>query len=94
MNEMVRISAKMLEGNRENKTSQIRNNDIPQSKDSLINKNWFLQKTINNQAVARLIKSVLCRQNTGSDNLGIFTSRKLTVGRAGYEDARAEGIKW
>ncbi|MFA4936251.1 MAG: hypothetical protein WC568_10495, partial [Candidatus Methanoperedens sp.] len=57
MAERVLVSAKKPEAKRENKVSQIQKKDIPQSISSPIDQILFLQRTIGNQAVGRLIKS-------------------------------------
>lgn len=57
MPERVRVSSKMAEARRENKASQTRKADISQTANSPVDRILFLQRTIGNQAVQRLINS-------------------------------------
>ncbi len=57
MNESVRESAKKPEAAEEDRTSQPRTSDYSQPVNSSVNRILFLQRTIGNQAVRRLIKS-------------------------------------
>lgn len=57
MPERVRVSSKMAEARRENKASQTRKADISQTANSPADRVLFLQRTIGNQAVQRLINS-------------------------------------
>lgn len=57
MNERVRIPAKKPDAKRENRAFQTRKTDLSQSINSPVDRILFLQRTIGNQAVQRLIKS-------------------------------------
>ncbi len=57
MSESVRESAKKSEAAKEDRTSQTRTSDYSQPANSSIDRILFLQRTIGNQAVGRLIKS-------------------------------------
>ncbi len=57
MNEIVRISAKAADAKRVNRAFQIRKAEFSQSASSPVDRILFLQRTIGNQAVQRLIKS-------------------------------------
>jgi hypothetical protein len=57
MSERVQVAAKRPEAKRENKVSQIQKTDLSQSISSPVDQILFLQRTIGNQAVGRLLKS-------------------------------------
>ena len=57
MSERVQAAAKKPEAKRENKVSQMQKTDLSQSISSPVEQILFLQRTIGNQAVGRLIKS-------------------------------------
>ncbi|MCZ7406259.1 MAG: DUF4157 domain-containing protein [Candidatus Methanoperedens sp.] len=57
MREIVRISAKMPEAKKETKIAQTQKTDFSRSTNSPVDRILFLQRTIGNQAIQRLIKS-------------------------------------
>lgn len=57
MGEVIKTTAKKPEGRRENSVSQSQKTDFSHSANSPVDRILFLQKTIGNQAVGRLIKS-------------------------------------
>ncbi len=57
MNERIRISVKTPESKEGKKVSKMKKTDLSQSTDSPVDRILFLQRTIGNQAIQRLIKS-------------------------------------
>ncbi len=57
MSESVRVSSKKPEAAKEDRTSQVRKSDYSLPVNSIVDRILFLQRTIGNQAVVKLIKS-------------------------------------
>ncbi|MCE8429805.1 MAG: hypothetical protein J5U19_15640 [Candidatus Methanoperedens sp.] len=70
MSESIRISKKKLEAVKEDRTSQARTSEYSQPVNSSVDRILFLQKTVGNQAVGRLMKSGILQAKLRVGQLG------------------------